>query len=70
MKTETKIKKLIKLREEILKDAKGWKGDVCPLKQFDNHKDSSIHHYSLSQLFTGLGCWKWDCPFCDEHFEE
>ena len=71
MKLETKVKKLIELREDILKDSKKWKGPNCPLKQFEGNEYSfHISHYCLSQAFTGLGCWKWECPFCKEEFQE
>ena len=59
-----KVKKLITLREDILTEAKTWKGKLCPLNT------NVLSHYELSQLFDGLGSWGWQCPFCKEAFEE
>lgn len=28
------------------------------------------NHFSLSQMFNGLGCWNWTCPLCNMPFEE
>ena len=70
MKIELKVKRLVELKQEILKEAKGWKGDACPLTQFDNSDDFSLNHGHLSEFFTGLGMIIWDCPFCNETFSE
>lgn len=64
MKLETKIKTLIKLRKEILEQMEKrekYHPKDCPIR-----KD----HYHLSQLFGGLGCWRWNCPFCGEESTE
>lgn len=63
-KIKRKIDTLLELRSEILEDAKTWKGKKCPLEQ------GTLDHAMLAQLFTGLGCWGWDCPFCGQEFEE
>lgn len=68
MKVETKINKLIKLKEDILKDAKKWKHGTCPLDITGS--DYRLTHYNMSQLFNGLGCWKWECPFCKKEFTD
>ncbi len=71
MKVETKVKRLIKLREEILKEAKVWKKkkrwlkEKCPLDM-----DIELSHYELSMLLNGLGFYPWTCPFCGEAFSE
>lgn len=69
MRTEAKIKRLLQLRKEILKESKKWKGG-CLLKIYQTQTDYESNHRNLSQLFTGLGYWQWHCPFCNEEFRE
>lgn len=67
MKIQKRIKKFLEEREKILKEAKKFKkkkDEVCPLN-FDG-----IAHHDISQMFDGLGCWKWNCPFCHVEFQE
>jgi len=39
--------------------------ETCPLKDSNEYGT----HDALSQVFTGIGCWTWNCPFCGENFE-
>ena len=56
MKIETKIQKMLDLRTEIKSKAKGqYPEHDCPLR---------ADHYDLSNLFFGVGYYKWKCGFC------
>ncbi len=70
MKIETKIRKLIELRDEILEESKKWKQNknpnICPLTGFTGFENSHKH---LTEMITGVGCWRWECPFCKEEFQ-
>lgn len=60
---KTKIKKLEKLIKEIKDDAPKTKytSNDCPLRH---------NHYKLSQIFSGLGTYGWECIFCGEEYSE
>ena len=69
-----KIEKLLKLRNEILKESINinFNEKNCPLNTVkpNDSDDYKLDHYSFSQLFYGLGRISWICPFCNKYFCE
>ena len=37
--------------------------EECPLEILDRHCE-------LSQILVGVGCYEWNCPFCNKRFQE
>jgi len=66
MKPETKIAKIHSIIKELCDEAEQTKGQYAPYNcpmLYDNN------HYQNAQILDGLGCWKWNCPFCGEEFQ-
>jgi len=59
MKTETKIKNLNLLIDDLVKDGEQFNGTIndCPLRD---------DHWRLSKIINGVECYEWECPFCGE----
>lgn len=65
MTTRQKIEKIkaimLDIEDEAINSKTEYTDETCPL---NFNKD----HYANSQIVTGIGCWKWECPFCKETF--
>ena len=62
MTTEEKLDLIIRLRDEVIKEAEDHYATTkqdCPLSRRGDHDE-------LSQMISGCGKWKWTCPFCGE----
>ena len=78
MTIDNKIKRFLKLREEILEDSRQakWTHSDCPLNKISPCEESSesnalrFPHTDLAHILNGVGCWEWYCPFCGERFED
>ena len=58
------LKELDVLMEQIMVEAKIFKGERCPIA-----KRGEERHSFYSQLLNGIGQWGWKCPFCGKNFE-
>ena len=71
MSINEKVYSFIQLREELLNDAKAHNTDEqCPLNLYKEDLISFNSHRDLSQILSGIGRWRWKCPFCGQEFEE
>ena len=44
-----------------------WEGNRCPLRW---QVDSDHGHREVSQMLVGIGAREWNCPFCDQRFQD
>ena len=71
MDVKRKIKEMLKLRDEILLEAKDWdKSQPCPLNDEDLPMEEGNFHSTLAHLFSLQSTWEWECPFCGEEWED
>lgn len=60
------LKKLDDLIKEALIFAESYEhsGGECPIMT------EGFDHYDYSKMLTGIGKWRWRCPFCGMEFED
>jgi hypothetical protein len=67
MDIKQKIETMLKLRDEIISEARTWdKLKPCPL----NDPNIYISHSQLANMFDLDAGWYWNCPFCGKEWEE